>query len=166
MPATFNLEQYHLGPVDLNGVVRSVLDTLTGHVRELGFDPEVSLQENLPLVRADGEAVSEAVINILDNAVKYSGRERYLRVVTGLSDAMAFVEIEDHGIGIARDDQKKIFDTFYRVSTGLVHDTKGSGLGLALVRHIVDAHGGKVEVKSEHRQGSVFRLYFPLDNTT
>lgn len=102
----------------------------------------------------------------MDNAVKYSEKEKYLRVVTGLIDTMAFVEIEDHGIGIDRDDQKKIFDTFYRVSKGLVHDTKGSGLGLALVRHIVDAHGGKVEVKSEHRQGSVFRVYFPLEKTT
>jgi len=159
-------KQYHFRAVNLNDVVRSVLDTFTAHVKELGFDPVVSLEEELPLIRADGEAVSEAVINILDNAVKYSDREKYLRVATGSSEVMAFVEIEDHGIGIAREDQKKIFDTFYRVSTGLVHDTKGSGLGLALVRHIVDAHGGRVEVRSEHRRGSLFRISFPLENTT
>jgi two-component system phosphate regulon sensor histidine kinase PhoR len=159
-------KQYHFGPVDLNGVVRGVMDTFTEHVRELGFDPVVSLQEGLPLIRADGEAVSEAVINILDNAVKYSRQEKYLRVVTGMSDAMVFLEVEDHGIGIAREDQKKIFETFYRVSTGLVHDTKGSGLGLALVRHIVDAHGGKVEVRSEHQKGSLFRISFRIETTT
>ena len=159
-------KQYHFRPIDLNAVVRSVLDTFISHVQELGFDPVVSLDQNLPAILADEEAVSEAVINVLDNAVKYSDREKYLRVVTGSSDGMAFVEIEDHGIGISREDQKKVFDTFYRVSTGLVHNARGSGLGLALVRHIVDAHGGKVEVRSEQHQGSAFRLLFPFENTT
>ncbi|MEO8168437.1 MAG: ATP-binding protein, partial [bacterium] len=72
------------------------------------------------------------------------------------------IEIEDEGTGIAKEHHKKIFETFYRVSSGLVHNTKGSGLGLALVKHIMDAHKGTIEVESEPGKGSTFRLLFPL----
>jgi two-component system phosphate regulon sensor histidine kinase PhoR len=72
------------------------------------------------------------------------------------------VEVIDKGIGIAAEDQKKVFEKFYRSSTGLVHNTKGTGLGLTLVRFIMDAHKGKIELSSEVSKGSNFRLLFPL----
>jgi two-component system phosphate regulon sensor histidine kinase PhoR len=97
----------------------------------------------------------------VENAVKYSGDSRYLCFRTGQSDDGVFVEVEDRGIGIAPEHQRKIFDTFYRVPTGLVHDTRGSGLGLTLVRRIMEAHGGSVSVRSAVGKGSTFRLWFP-----
>jgi signal transduction histidine kinase len=77
---------------------------------------------------------------------------------------MITVEVEDHGIGIDKQHHTKIFETFYRVSTGLTNNIKGSGLGLSLVSHIMNAHGGMVELESEPGKGSTFRLLFPIVN--
>lgn len=123
----------------------------------------ISLCEHLPSIHADREAIAEALINIFDNAAKYSADNKYVRVATGQSGGMVFVELEDHGIGIEKQQHKKIFETFYRVSTGLTHNIKGSGLGLSLVSHIIDAHGGRIELESTPGKGSTFRLLFPTD---
>jgi len=114
-------------------------------------------------ISADADAVTEAIINLLDNGIKYAGPSRYLAARTLIRDGYGVVEIEDHGIGIAAEYQKKIFDVFYRVPTGMVHETKGSGLGLSLVDHIMTAHNGRVEVSSKPGAGSTFRLLFPLN---
>jgi two-component system, OmpR family, phosphate regulon sensor histidine kinase PhoR len=153
-------KQYHMEPITLNDVVREVMDTYAVHLEETGFVPVLDLAEGLPKVRADREAVIEAVVNVVDNAVKYSPEEHFLAVRTGTEPGKVFVEVEDHGAGIAPEHQKKIFDVFYRVSDGLVHNTKGSGLGLALVKGIMDAHGGTVSVRSAQGKGSRFRLLF------
>lgn len=155
-------KKYQFTDIDLNGVVSSVLNTYSYHLQSEGFTPLVTLEPHLPSIRADTEAVTEAIVNVLDNAVKYSGAEKYLRVCTGMSDGFAFVEVEDHGIGIALEHQQRVFETFYRVSSGLVHNTRGSGLGLALVKHIMLAHNGSTTVYSAAGKGSTFRLLFPL----
>ncbi len=155
-------KHYQLNPVDLNAVVTNVLGTYGTHIASEGFTPVIELTPALPAIAADVEAVSEALINIIDNAVKYSDHERYLRIHTGTFDDRAFVDIEDHGIGIAPEHQKKIFDTFYRVSGGLVSAAKGSGLGLTLVKQIMIGHKGEVNVTSTPGKGSTFRLQFPL----
>jgi two-component system phosphate regulon sensor histidine kinase PhoR len=153
-------KQYKFQDADINAIVSSVMHTYSFHLQNEGFTPIVELANNLPLISIDAEAVTEAVINLIDNAIKYSGDEKYLRVRTRQTDSAIAVEVEDHGVGIAEEHRKKIFDTFYRVGTALVHNTKGSGLGLSLVKHIMDAHGGRVEVESAVGKGSVFRLLF------
>jgi len=158
-------KEYQFQPVDLNLVASDVLKTYAFHLQTEGFDPIVRLDTEVPSIVADREAVAEAIINILDNAVKYSDKEKYLKIATGTKGQNVFLEIEDHGIGIASEDHRKIFETFYRVSSGLVHTVKGSGLGLTLVKHIMDAHAGSVEVVSTPTKGSTFRLYFPLRHT-
>jgi two-component system phosphate regulon sensor histidine kinase PhoR len=102
------------------------------------------------------------VANLLDNAVKYSNDERSIEVTLGRTNGEAVISVTDHGIGIPRDEQERIFERFHRVSTGLVHDVKGSGLGLSLVRHIAEAHGGSVTVESEVGKGSTFTIHLPL----
>lgn len=159
-------KHYSFRPVDLNAVVSSVMNTYSYHLHSNGFEPHINLQPDLPAITADTEAVTEAVINLVDNAMKYSNEKKYVRVCTATRDQSVVVEIEDHGIGISKGDQQKIFETFYRVSTGLVHNTKGSGLGLTLVKHIMQAHHGSVEVESAPGKGSVFRLLFPITTTT
>ncbi|MBX2989664.1 MAG: hypothetical protein KF749_00700 [Bacteroidetes bacterium] len=154
-------KQYTFGQTDINTVVGSVLNTYSYHLQNHGIEPLVRLADGLPVITADSEAVTEAVINLIDNAIKYSKEEKFLRIETKMVASGIAVEVEDHGAGIAPEHQKKIFDTFYRVSEGLVHNTKGSGLGLSLVKHIMDAHGGKVELDSTIGKGSTFRLVFP-----
>jgi two-component system phosphate regulon sensor histidine kinase PhoR len=98
-------------------------------------------------------------LNLLDNAVKYSGQSREIKVRLARRDEYITIAVTDHGIGISREERDKIFEKFYRVSTGLVHDVKGSGLGLSIVKHIVDAHRGLLTLNSKPGVGSTFTIY-------
>ena len=112
---------------------------------------------------ADREAVTDAFVNLVDNAIKYSPGIKEIAVRTGSTDKYVYIEVEDHGLGISEKDQKYIFDKFYRVTeTNLANKVKGSGLGLAIVKHIMDAHEGNISVKSTPGSGSLFRLSFPV----
>ena len=147
---------------DLNSILEKVLSTYKFHLQNKGFKLVFEKDENINSIYADEEAVSEAVINLIDNAMKYSGDIKEITIKTGSADGSAFVEINDKGIGIAEEDQKKIFDKFYRVPTGLVHNVKGTGLGLTLVKQITDNHKGGIEVNSKPEKGSTFKLSFPV----
>jgi len=109
----------------------------------------------------DTEAIAQAFINLLDNAVKYSGNRRTVTVRVDQALNFVTVAVADGGIGIEADELEKIFEKFYRVSTGLVHDVKGSGLGLSIVKHVVEAHRGKVTVESSPGDGSIFTIFLP-----
>ncbi|HUL43318.1 MAG TPA: HAMP domain-containing sensor histidine kinase [Bacteroidota bacterium] len=154
-------KEYLFEEVNLNDIVSSVLGTFRFHLQSEGFAPQIDLDKNLPTIYADREALAQAVMNLTDNAIKYSNKQKYLRVATGIEGNKVFVSVEDHGIGIPPGERQKIFDTFYRVSAGLVHNVKGSGLGLTLVKNIVDAHSGMIVLESEPGKGSTFRLEFP-----
>jgi len=110
----------------------------------------------------DREAIARSLLNLVNNAVKYSATEKYLGVNLYRHNGGVNLEVVDHGIGIPVKEQPKIFEKFYRVGDPLVHNTKGSGLGLSLVRHIVQAHGGEVAVESEPGQGSKFIITLPV----
>lgn len=153
---------YAEAPVDLNEVAAAVYRLYAPTLEAQGFRFELRLAEELPPLRGDREAMTEALINLVDNAVKYSGSERRVEVETGRRGGDVFVAVRDHGIGIAPEEQRRIFEKFYRVSTGLVHDTRGTGLGLAIVDHIVQAHGGRVALESRPGAGSRFSLLFPV----
>jgi signal transduction histidine kinase len=109
----------------------------------------------------DREAIARSLLNLVNNAVKYSAEEKYLGVYLYRQNGTVNLEVVDHGIGIAPNEQGKIFEKFYRVGDPLVHTTKGSGLGLSLVRHIVQAHGGAVAVVSTPGKGSKFTITLP-----
>jgi signal transduction histidine kinase len=113
----------------------------------------------------DREAIARSLLNLVNNAVKYSDTEKYLGINLYRHNGGLNLEVVDHGIGIPPKEQAKIFDKFYRVGDPLVHNTKGSGLGLSLVRHIVQAHGGDVAVQSEPGQGSKFIITLPVDHS-
>jgi signal transduction histidine kinase len=114
-------------------------------------------------VSVDREAIARSLVNLVNNALKYSDREKFLGVKLYRVDRVLTLEVADRGIGIPRTEQSKIFEKFYRAGDPLVHNTKGSGLGLSLVRHIAHAHGGEVAVESTPGKGSTFTLTLPLD---
>jgi two-component system phosphate regulon sensor histidine kinase PhoR len=155
-------KEYHFSNTDVNAVVQKVLSSYQSHLEHLGFTLETKLAARLPLILADSEAVSEALLNVVDNAIKYSEAQKSIKITTGIIGRSVYVEVEDHGIGIPPEEQSKIFEKFYRVSSGLVHEIRGSGLGLTLVQHIMDAHKGEITVRSQVGEGSTFRLSFPI----
>jgi two-component system phosphate regulon sensor histidine kinase PhoR len=153
-------KQYHLQQADLAPVVSRTVATYEQYLKRRGFALETQLAAELPSVRFDEDAVSQALVNLLDNAAKYSGASKSIAVRTYASNGCAVLEVEDQGIGIPREEQQKIFECFYRVGNAMAKG--GYGLGLYLVRHIMDAHQGRVELESDLQRGSRFRLVFPV----
>jgi two-component system phosphate regulon sensor histidine kinase PhoR len=143
-------------------VVRDVVDAYRFQIEQHGFVLDVEIADDLPEMDLDPEAVSQALINLLNNAIKYSPDEKSIRVSARREGQRVLVTVKDRGIGIPRLEQKRIFEKFYRVESSVVHTTKGSGLGLALVQHITEAHGGRVEVTSAPGEGSSFTLSLPV----
>ena len=125
-----------------------------------GFCVERLLAGSAPAVRFDAAALSQAVLNLLDNAVKYSGQSRDIAVRLSAENGSVTFEVEDHGIGIPAAELEKVFERFYRIPND--SGKGGSGLGLFLVRHIMEAHAGRAEVDSEPGRASRFRLVFPV----
>lgn len=148
--------------VDLGQVVRETVENFRPRLEHHGFRVDVELPDDLPPVRGDAVALSHCVLNLLDNALKYSKQRREVRVAgSARPDGTVAIAVADRGIGIAPGDQRRIFEKFVRLDSGLVHDVKGTGLGLSLVDQIVRAHGGRVEVDSIPGEGSTFTLVLP-----
>ncbi|MEE8556742.1 MAG: HAMP domain-containing sensor histidine kinase, partial [Myxococcota bacterium] len=155
-------KEYHFRLTDVGAVVRDVVESYRFSIEQQGFELEVSIAEDLPEAVVDPEALSQALLNLTNNAIKYSGDGKYVGLDVRSADAAIVISVTDRGVGIPKPEQKKIFEKFYRVEDTLIHTTKGSGLGLSLVQHIIDAHGGSVELDSEPGRGSTFRLVVPL----
>jgi signal transduction histidine kinase len=147
---------------DVAEVIDDVLASYRYQLMNSGFDVRKNIQPDLPPVLIDRDAMGQAISNLLDNAIKYSRDVKQISIATERRGADLSIEIADRGIGIPRADQTKIFEKFYRVGNGLVHDVKGSGLGLSLVKHIIEAHHGTIRVESEVGKGSRFTIRLPL----
>ena len=156
---------YVFAPGDMAEVIEDVLSSYRYQIINSGFDIQTNIQPDLPPVLIDRDAMAQAISNLLDNAIKYSGEVKSLTITTKIIGSDLSIEVADRGIGIPRAEQAKIFEKFYRVGNGLVHDVKGSGLGLSLVKHIVEAHNGSISVESELGKGSRFTILLPLART-
>jgi len=152
-------KQYHLGEGDLAPLITQTVQVYGDYLKRRGFSVETSLAPSLPVVAFDPDAVAQAVVNLLDNAAKYSGESKFVGVRLWAEDSAVVFEVADRGIGIPAEEHEKIFQHFYRSDTR--SGKGGYGLGLYLVKHIMDAHGGRVEVQSNVGLGSRFRLIFP-----
>ncbi|HPE33472.1 MAG TPA: HAMP domain-containing sensor histidine kinase [Bacteroidales bacterium] len=119
-----------------------------------------------PFIFADKWHLANVISNLVDNATKYTPRKPVIEITTSNYSEGVIIAIKDNGIGISKENQKKIFDKLYRVPTGNVHDVKGFGLGLSYVKNIVERHGGKVEVSSELKSGSTFSIFLPFTGKT
>lgn len=153
---------YDFAEGDMSKVIEDVLSGYRYQIINFGFDIQTNIRPDPPPVLIDRDAMAQAISNLVDNAIKYSGEVKKLSIRMETLESDLSIEIADHGIGIPRAEQAKIFEKFYRVGNGLVHDVKGSGLGLSLVKHIIEAHNGTISVESDVGQGSRFRILLPL----
>ena len=154
-------KEYDFRETDVAELVRNTLDSYRYQIEQQGFALEEQI-DPVPAVRVDREAIARALVKLVNNALKYSDNEKFLGVRLYRDKSLLKLEVSDRGIGIKRHEQSRIFEKFYRTGDPLVHNTKGSGLGLSLVRHITHAHGGQVEVESTPGRGSKFTLSLPL----
>ena len=157
-------KEYDFRETDIAELVRNTLDSYRYQIEQQGFALEEQIDPGIPPLKVDREAIARALVNLVNNALKYSDNEKFLGVRLYREQSVLKLEVSDRGIGIDRNEQSRIFDKFYRTCDPLVHNTKGSGLGLSLVRHITRAHGGDVEVESTPGRGSKFTLSLPLAN--
>lgn len=152
---------------DANSIIDSVINTFKLKVEKYGGNIEAALDAEDPIIKVDKMHFTNVVFNLLDNAIKYRREEvpLHLQVATrNPDDTHIEITIADNGIGIKREDVKRIFEKFYRVSTGNRHDVKGFGLGLAYVHKMITLFGGNISCESELNKGSKFIITLPLYN--
>jgi signal transduction histidine kinase len=154
--------RYDLAPTAVEPLVRDALEAFEYPLSQGGFRVEARVAPDLPEVVMDADAVGQALANLIDNAVKYSGDRKTLRVDAVVQDGRLALSVEDEGIGIPREEQGRIFEKFYRAGRSETQGRRGSGVGLALVRHVGEAHGGRVTVESRPGAGSRFTLWLPV----
>jgi len=156
------LRPYRMEPADLSELVNKVLARMETQFSQANFTVTPKVEADLPRILADEGAAEQAIENLLANAMKYSGDAKHIEIEAKRADGHIVVSITDHGIGISRREQGRIFRKFYRVQRELGGGPQGTGLGLAIVDHTMRGHGGFVRVQSEPDQGSTFSLHFPI----
>lgn len=156
---------YHLETRPLGDVVRVAARAMAYPLEQHGFSLQLDVDDTIPATRIDADALEQAILNLLTNAMKYSGdgREIELRLTRDRQDAV--ISVRDRGVGIPQHEQSRIFEKFYRVQTPDTQRIPGTGLGLTLVDHIARAHDGCVRVESEPGRGSTFSIHVPLTAT-
>jgi signal transduction histidine kinase len=158
-------KEYDFKETDLAELVRSTLDSYRFQIEQNGFAFEENIASNIPPISVDREAIARSLLNLVNNALKYSKDQKFIGVSLYRANGSVKLEVRDRGIGIPPNEQDRIFEKFYRCGDPLVHNVKGSGLGLSLVRHIARAHGGDVSVESVPQKGSKFTIALPIDTT-
>ena len=147
----------------LNEIVNKVYTNFEIRVKSKNGVLSADLSASMDEINGDEVHITNVIFNLLDNALKYSKEDPQIKLATATKKDFVVISVKDNGIGIAKDHQNQIFERFFRVPTGNVHDVKGFGLGLSYVKKIVDAHNGKIKVESILNKGTKFSLYFPIN---
>lgn len=153
--------RYEIRETDLGPVVAGVVEVVRTAAEEDDLDLDVVAPPGPVMVEADPDAVRQALLNLVDNAIKYSAGRKHVAVRLAATAGGAEISVSDRGIGIAPQDRERIFEAFYRSPEALRHDATGVGLGLKIVKHIMDAHGGEIAVDGQPGRGTTFTLRFP-----
>lgn len=154
---------YQLRHLDAVELIGSTVEDFRSEISPRGFVVEWNAPREPVGIHADPDALSRALWNLLDNAAKYSGDQRWIGVELKRGDGNAFIRVRDRGIGIPLSERPRIFEKFVRGARASEDGIKGTGIGLAMVRHIVTAHQGRIDVESEPGQGSVFTISIPAE---
>lgn len=144
--------------VDVRKIIENAVAECQPLIEEKGFTTETEIAENLPPINADKTALTQVMQNLIANSIKYSNGKKYLKVTAKNGDGTVKISVQDKGIGIERQDLSKIFEPFYRAKSVVDAQIHGNGLGLSLVKQIVEAHGGKISVESKIGEGSIFTV--------
>jgi len=150
-----------LGPVNMHDMLEKILNGQSVQIEQKNGEIEMEFEATEEIVSCDELHISNVLNNLLDNAIKYSPEKLHLSIRTWNENGGVAVSLADHGLGMNREQIQRIFDTFYRVPTGNVHDVKGFGLGLSYVKKMVEAHRGTVIVESKPGEGSTFTVWLP-----
>ena len=155
--------QLNLEDRDVHAIISATAARFNLILEELDGKIELNLKAEHPILKVDEMHFTNVINNLIDNAIKYNDKLplikiNTLNIITGIQ-----IEVEDNGVGLSKEDQQKVFEKFYRVSRGNVHDTKGFGLGLSYVQSIVEKHHGKVWVESKLKEGSKFIIQLPCN---
>jgi signal transduction histidine kinase len=145
-------------------IIHSAARAMEYPLNQQGFKLEVQTEDGLPEVQVDRDAIEQALLNLLHNAMKYSGNSRNIELRLHKENKNAVIHVIDRGIGIDPQEQDRIFEKFYRISSSENERIVGTGLGLALVNHIIKEHGGQIKVESTLGEGSIFSIYLPLED--
>jgi two-component system phosphate regulon sensor histidine kinase PhoR len=151
-----------MSEINLNDVAGTVASNFQIRVTSQHGELNTRFAANHPLIKGDEVHITNVLFNLLDNAVKYSTEKPEIEFSTENKNGWVVVAVKDNGIGIPKEHQKQIFERFYRVPTGNVHNVKGFGLGLSYVKRIIDAHNGQIKVDSSPGKGTRFRIYLPV----
>jgi signal transduction histidine kinase/tetratricopeptide (TPR) repeat protein len=154
---------FHFEKTDITPVVENSVRSFKEQTALQGFNISLSVPEPVPEIVFDREALEQVLYNLLDNACKYSGDSRDIEVQLLTKWKNIIITVQDHGIGIRKEDLDKIFSRFYRAGEELTQTVKGSGIGLTIVKQIVEAHNGVIDVESEVGKGSMFTVRIPMD---
>lgn len=156
------IKEYIKTDVDINECVLDAVKIMEYQLKLNGFECKTKLTSGNSIITANKDAIEEVLINLISNSIKYSGSKKNITISTRLEKGMVILFVEDKGMGIAEEDLKKIFEPFERTNSKIARNTAGTGLGLALVKHIADAHNAKLNVQSKLGSGSKFSLAIPL----
>ena len=149
---------------NLGKVVKDTLESYRYHLEKKGFAIQSDIATGLPQMNFDGEAIASVLINLLSNAMKFSPGKKEVSVKLFRDDGNALIQVTDKGIGISPKEISKIFQRFYQSKNKIVSETQGSGLGLTLIKHITEAHGGSIQLESEPGKGSTFSVILPISS--
>jgi signal transduction histidine kinase/tetratricopeptide (TPR) repeat protein len=155
-------KEFAFEKTDIDALLQEIVLSIQDRVRHEGFSIELEVKKDLPMIMVDRAATAQAVSNLIDNAIKYSGESRRVVVSASADGVFLTIAVKDFGIGIRKEDLDKVFERFFRGGDELTRTVKGSGLGLTLVREIVEAHHGAVRAESDPGKGSTFFIKLPL----
>jgi len=153
---------YSFEKVDIKALIKSAIKIHKDQIQDDALIVKEEYAENLPEIEVDEDAMLQVILNLLTNAYKYSKGEKYIAVSVEVKNQSLYIGVEDKGMGISKDKLIKIFNKFYRVDRDAVKEIKGSGIGLAFVKSVVEAHGGEIAAKSQINKGSKFIIALPL----
>jgi signal transduction histidine kinase len=158
-------EKFEFEIIDISELLHEIVSTIQDRVRHEGFIIQAKICDYLPSIKVDRRSISQAINNLIDNAIKYSDKKKQVNVHAFIEKQHLIITIQDYGIGIKKEETNKVFERFYRGGDELTRKVKGSGLGLTLVKQIVEAHHGNIQVESEPERGSTFSIKLPLPLT-